>query len=74
MEKKKLIENALRESKDFAKAIRYYLYGISKERPLTTEEQNFLNQLVRFMFVQMMQYYFWMNRKRQVRRKIGGRG
>lgn len=41
MEKKKLIENALRESKDFAKAIRYYLYGISKERPLTTEEQKF---------------------------------
>lgn len=39
MEKKKLIENALRESKDFAKAIRYYLYDISKERPLTAKEQ-----------------------------------
>jgi hypothetical protein len=39
MERKELIETALRESKDFAKEIRYYLYDISKERPLTKQEQ-----------------------------------
>lgn len=35
MEEKKLIEKALRESKDFSKVIRQYFYDISKERPLT---------------------------------------
>lgn len=41
MEKKKLIEEALRESKDFSKEIRQYFYDISRERPLTKQEQNF---------------------------------
>lgn len=41
MNKKELIEKALRESKDFSKEIRKYLYDISKERPLTEQEQKF---------------------------------
>lgn len=41
MEEKKIIEQALRESKDFSKAIRQYLYDISQERPLTEQEQKF---------------------------------
>ena len=41
MEEKKLIEKALRESKDFSKEIRQYLYDISKERQLTEQEQKF---------------------------------
>lgn len=36
---KKVIEKALRESKDFSKVIRQYLYDISKERPLTEQEE-----------------------------------
>ena len=43
MEKKKIIEKALRESKDFSKVIRQYLYDISKERPLTEQEQKFFD-------------------------------
>lgn len=39
--KKKLIEEALRESKDFSKSIRQYLYDISQERTLTEQEQKF---------------------------------
>ena len=41
MSEKELIELALRESKDFSKAIRQYLYDRSKERPLTDEEKEF---------------------------------
>ena len=37
--KEELIEQALRESKDFAKEMRVYLYDISKERTLTEQEQ-----------------------------------
>lgn len=39
MEENKLIEKALRESKDFSKEIRRYLYEISKERELTEQEK-----------------------------------
>lgn len=39
MEEKRIIETALRGSKDFAKKMRYYLYDISKERPLTEQER-----------------------------------
>lgn len=35
----KIIEEALRESKDFSKEIRQYIYDISKERALTQQEQ-----------------------------------
>lgn len=41
MEEKKLIEKALRESKDFSKEIRRYFYEISKERELTEQEKKF---------------------------------
>lgn len=41
MSKKELVELALRESKDFSKEIRQYLYEISKERPLTEKEKEF---------------------------------
>ena len=41
MEKKDLIEEALRESKDFSKEIRKYLFEISKEREMTEQEKNF---------------------------------
>lgn len=41
MDKNELIEKALREAKDFSKAIRQYLYGISKERALTCQEKEF---------------------------------
>ena len=37
--KKELVELALRESKDFAKDIREYLYQISTERTLTEQER-----------------------------------
>lgn len=41
MDKDKLIEEALREAKDFSKAIRQYLYDLSKERSLTCQEKEF---------------------------------
>lgn len=43
MGKKELIDNALREAKDFSKMIRQYLYDISQERPLTEREQEFFD-------------------------------
>lgn len=39
--KNELIEDALFEAKEFSKDIRRYLYNISKERPLTEQEQKF---------------------------------
>lgn len=36
-----LVEVALRESKDFAKAIRQYLFDMGQQRPLTKQEQRF---------------------------------
>lgn len=36
-----LVELALRESKDFSKEIKKYLYEISKERELTKQEKDF---------------------------------
>lgn len=37
--KKDLVKIALCESKDFSKAIRQYLYDVSKERSLTETEE-----------------------------------
>lgn len=37
--KAQLIENALREAKDFSKDVRKYIHETSKDRPLTKEEQ-----------------------------------
>lgn len=43
MSKKELIEQALRESKDFAKQIRKYLYEQSQTRELSDEELELFN-------------------------------
>ena len=41
LSKKEIIEKALKESKDFSKEIRKYLYEISKQRPLSDKEKEF---------------------------------
>lgn len=44
MTKNELIEQALRESKDFSKEIRQYLYDQSQKRELTEEEKRLFDK------------------------------
>ena len=39
MNEKELIESALREAKDFSKAIRKYFYEVSEVRPLLEQDK-----------------------------------